>query len=141
MADKYITIAGTSYRYKKTDSGGGGGGGDTPTPGANWVYVDGGNIPGGNYFLRSEPALDLAAIGGAGNGKFTIIFDSHIGGDPNAEGTPYLGRTYYINNLPAYSDTPFTRDTVDHLRWSEEISPTLMWIGANPIEDDYNPLG
>lgn len=139
MADKYITIAGTSYRYKKTD---GGGGGDTPTPGTNWVAVDGGNIPGGNYFLRFDPTLDLGAIGGqSGHSKFTIIFESHIGGDPNANGTPYLGHTYYINELPAYSDTPFQRNTVDHLRWSEEISPTLMWIGANPIEDNYNPQG
>ncbi len=51
-----------------------------------------------------------------------------------------MGRTYYINHLPADSDTPFTRDTVDHLRWNEDISSTLMWIGANPVEDNYNPL-
>lgn len=121
MADKYITIAGTSYRYKKTD-GGGGGGGDTPTPGTNWVYVDGGNIPGGNYFLRFDPTPDLGAIGGAnGHSKFHITFDSNIGNDTNASGTIYLGDTYYINNLPASSDTPFSRDTVDHLRWLEEV--------------------
>ena len=122
MADKYITIAGTSYRYKKT-SGGGGGGGDTPTPGTNWVSVNGGNIPGGNYFLRLDPTLDLGAIGGqTGHSKFTITFLNNIGNEPGADSTYYLGRTYYINELPAYSDTPFQRNTVDHLRWLEEVN-------------------
>lgn len=119
MADKYITIAGTSYRYKKTD----GGGGDTPTPGTEWVSVNGGDIPGGNYFLRFEPTLDLGAIAGQnGHNKFHITFYDNIGHDPNADGTVYLGDTYYINNLPTSSDTPFSRNTVDHLRWLEEVS-------------------
>lgn len=125
MADKYITIAGTSYRYKKTD-GGGGDGGDTPTPGANWISVNGGNIPGGNYFLRFDPALDLGAIGGVnGHSKFHITFYSNIGNDINADGTYNLGETYYINSLPASSDTPFYRATVDHLRWLEEKGNSL----------------
>lgn len=137
MADKYITIAGTSYRYKKTSgSGGGGGGGGSDTPSTD---VSGGTLYAGTYFLRKEPNMNLApddrwntfddmlnAIAGTytiedlyGN-RFVICGDGNNILDGYNNIKPYsFGLGYYFEHPYNSSDSPTLMPKlhqIDHFR-------------------------
>lgn len=70
---------------------------------------------------------DLTNLPGEGDNqrKFTITYDATLGSQDNTDSTPYLGHTYYINSDPTIYDTPYSRDTVDHIRCNPEISAGL----------------
>ena len=138
----YVTIAGTSYRFKRY-SGGGGGGGDTPTD--VWKEVNGGTFYGGTYFLRLEPDMSLANDGtwdtwenalsslyGTGNSDgdgFTIIFY----GDADYAGYYALGYTYYFEpsiTPGGMGDLIPDMRVVDHMRYVYNLySPNTNYDG------------
>lgn len=133
MADiiSYVTIAGTSYRYKKVTPGGGGGGGDDPSSSAS-----GGTLYAGTYFLRAEPNMSLAgdstwstfddiiqSFTGSGSSsmlgdRFTIYADENVEAFTNLKDHSFA-YTYYYERPTNSSGTPTLipqMKQVDHMR-------------------------
>lgn len=150
----YVTIAGTSYRFKRY-SGGGGGGGAT----SDWTSVYGGTLYGGTYFLRTEPDVSLGgftetSLGGVmsamGAGvdvadKFSITFtntNSEVTGNDSLK----LGQLYYTSNAKSSSTpeitTPYWLSNLDHMRWTTDSPsglPSQLLLGSPALEETYTP--
>lgn len=150
----YVTIAGTSYRFKRY-SGGGGGGGAT----SDWTSVYGGTLYGGTYFLRTEPDVslggftepslgDVMSAMGAGvdvADKFSITFtntNSEVTGNDSLK----LGQLYYTSNakssLTPEITTPYWLSNLDHMRWTTDSPSGLssqLLLGSPALEETYTP--
>ena len=153
----YVTIAGTSYRFKRYSGGGGGGGGGSAT--SDWTSVYGGTLYGGTYFLRTEPDVslggftetslgDVMSAMGAGvdvADKFSITFtntNSEVTGNDSLK----LGQLYYTSNakssLTPEITTPYWLSNLDHMRWTTDSPSGLssqLLLGSPALEETYTP--
>ena len=151
----YVTIAGTSYRFKRYSGGGGGGGSAT----SDWTSVYGGTLYGGTYFLRTEPDVslggftetslgDVMSAMGAGvdvADKFSITFtntNSEVTGNDSLK----LGQLYYTSNakssLTPEITTPYWLSNLDHMRWTTDSPSGLLsqlLLGSPALEETYTP--